>query len=45
MNPADFHKTADLLKSREEEWHIRTSINRSYYGLFLFVLSNLTNEF
>ena len=42
MNPADFHKTAELLKSREEEWHIRTSINRSYYGLFLCLRQSLT---
>lgn len=36
MQPSDFHKTAEFLKDREEEWHIRTSINRSYYGLFLY---------
>lgn len=37
MDAADFHKTAELLKNKEEEWHIRTSISRSYYGLFLYL--------
>ncbi len=44
MNPADFHKTAELLKNRKEEWHVRTSINRSYYGLFLYLREFLTDK-
>ena len=44
MNPADFHKTAELLKNRKEEWHVRTSINRSYYGLFLYLRKFLTDK-
>ena len=43
MNPADFHKTAELLKGRQEEWHVRTSINRSYYGLFLHLRNFLSD--
>jgi len=37
MDPIDFHKTADILKDRPEECHIRTTINRAYYGLFLYL--------
>ena len=35
MIPTDFHKTAELLKDKHKECHIRTSITRSYYGVFL----------
>lgn len=42
MDPTDFHKTAELLSKETEEAHIRTSINRSYYGLFLYVREFLT---
>lgn len=42
MDPTDFHKTAELLSKETEEAHIRTSINRSYYGLFLYVRGFLT---
>jgi hypothetical protein len=37
MDPTDFHKTAELLKDKKDECHVRTSINRSYYGLFLYL--------
>lgn len=36
MEPCDFHKTAELLKDCVEESHRRTSISRSYYGVFLY---------
>ena len=36
MDPCDFHKTAELLKGLAEESHRRTSISRSYYGVFLY---------
>lgn len=36
MIATDFLNTASLLKNRGEECHIRTSISRSYYGLFLY---------
>lgn len=44
MDPTDFHKTAQLLGMETEEAHIRTSINRSYYGLFLFLREFLTHN-
>ena len=43
MDPADFHKTAEFLKGQPEEWHLRTSINRSYYGLFLHLRKFLSD--
>jgi len=36
MEPRDFHTTAEFLKDFSEEPHIRTSISRSYYGVFLY---------
>ena len=36
MEPTDFLKTAELLKSQSEEAHLRTSAGRSYYTAFLF---------
>ncbi len=37
MKADDFHKTAKLLNCHSnEEANIRTSINRSYYGAFLY---------
>lgn len=44
MDPTDFHKTADFLKDYQEEWHVRTSISRSYYGLFLHLRDFLTSQ-
>jgi len=36
VDPTDFFKTAELLKTHDEEAHIRTSIGRSYYSAFLY---------
>lgn len=36
MNPTDFFKTAELLKTHDEEAHLRTCIGRSYYAAFLY---------
>jgi hypothetical protein len=36
MDPIDFLKTADLLKSQTEQAHLRTSAGRSYYAVFLY---------
>ena len=36
MEPTDFLKTAELLKSQNEQAHLRTSAGRSYYAAFLF---------
>jgi hypothetical protein len=36
IEPTDFHKTAEFLKDKKDEWHVRTSVNRSYYGAFLY---------
>ena len=44
IDPADFHKTAALLKEHPEEWHVRTSIGRSYYGLFLHLRDFLSGH-
>lgn len=44
MEPTDFHKTAELLSKETEEAHIRTSINRAYYGLFLYIREFLTTN-
>jgi hypothetical protein len=46
MDPTDFiYKTAQLLSSvEEEESHIRSSISRSYYGLFLYLREFLESE-
>jgi len=42
INPTDFLKTAEFLKEQQEEWHIRTTVNRSYYGAFLYFRDFLT---
>jgi len=44
MDPTDFHKTAQLLAMETEQAHVRTSINRSYYGLFLYLREFLTHN-
>ena len=44
MEPTDFHKTAQFLKSSKEQCDIRTSVNRSYYGLFLYLREFLKNQ-
>jgi hypothetical protein len=44
INPTDFHETAAFLKDYPEEWHVRTSIGRSYYGLFLFLRDFLVDH-
>ena len=36
MEPAEFLKTAELLKAQTEEAHLRTSAGRSYYAAFLY---------
>ena len=36
MDPSEFLKTAELLKSQTEQAHLRTSIGRSYYAVFLY---------
>ena len=35
MKPKDFFKTAELLKKKTDEAHLRTSVGRSYYAAFL----------
>jgi hypothetical protein len=44
MDPIDFHKTAEFLKDQNEQCHLRTSINRSYYGLFLYLRDFFKNK-
>lgn len=44
MDPTDFHKTALYLATCKEQSHVRTSINRSYYGLFLYIREFLKNQ-
>lgn len=41
MDPTDFFKTAELLKTHTEEAHLRTSIGRSYYAAFLYFRERL----
>lgn len=41
MDPTDFLKTAELLKTHIEEAHLRTSIGRSYYAAFLYFRERL----
>jgi uncharacterized protein (UPF0332 family) len=36
MDALDFLHTAELLKKETHEWHLRTSIGRSYYAIFLY---------
>lgn len=45
MNPLDFFETAELLKNNPNEAHIRTSISRSFYATFLYLLSDITTNF
>lgn len=44
INPVDFHKTAELLKDQQDEWHIRTTVNRCYYGVFLYFRDFFTEQ-
>lgn len=44
IDPTDFHKTAELLKDQQEEWHVRSTVNRSYYGAFLYFRDFLTRQ-
>jgi len=44
INPTDFYKTAGLLANSNDECHIRTSISRSYYGLFLYIRDYLVSQ-
>lgn len=44
IEPLDFHKTAEFLKDQKEEWHVRTVVNRSYYGVFLYLRDFLARE-
>jgi hypothetical protein len=45
MEPEDFFKTAELLNShRDEEANVRTSISRSYYGIFLYFREYLSKH-
>lgn len=41
MEPAEFLKTAELLKAQTEEAHLRTSAGRSYYAAFLYFRERL----
>ena len=41
MEPAEFLKTAELLKAQTEEAHLRTSAGRSYYAAFLYFREHL----
>lgn len=41
MEPTNFFKTAELLKTHVEEAHLRTSIGRSYYAAFLYFRERL----
>jgi uncharacterized protein (UPF0332 family) len=41
VDPIDFFKTAELLKSHTEESHLRTSVGRSYYAAFLYFRERL----
>lgn len=41
MEPIEFLKTAELLKSQSEQAHLRTSVGRSYYAAFLFFREHL----
>ena len=41
MEPAEFFKTAELLKAQSEQAHLRTSAGRSYYAAFLYFRERL----
>ena len=45
MNPKDFFKTAKFLNSHNApEAHFRTSISRSYYGIYLYLRDYLNSH-
>jgi len=44
VDPTDFFKTAELLKTHVEEAHLRTSIGRSYYATFLYFREHLRSQ-
>lgn len=45
MNPKDFFKTAELLNTyNTQEAHFRTSIGRSYYGIYLYFRDHLNSH-
>jgi uncharacterized protein (UPF0332 family) len=44
MNPTDFLETADLLKKKNHQGHLRTSIGRSYYATFLYFRERLKSK-
>jgi uncharacterized protein (UPF0332 family) len=41
MEPSEFLKTAELLKARSEQAHLRTSVGRAYYAAFLHFREHL----
>jgi hypothetical protein len=41
MEPAEFLKTAELLKAKTEQAHLRTSAGRSYYAALLYFRERL----
>lgn len=41
MEPAEFLKTAELLKAQTEQAHLRTSAGRSYYAALLYFRERL----
>jgi hypothetical protein len=41
MDPTEFLKTAELLKSHTEQPHLRTSVGRSYYAALLYFRERL----
>ena len=41
MDPAEFLKTAELLKAQSEQAHLRTSAGRSYYAALLYFRERL----
>jgi len=43
MDPTEFLKTAELLKTHTEQPHLRTSVGRSYYAAILFFRERLKN--
>jgi uncharacterized protein (UPF0332 family) len=44
MDPIDFLETADLLKKKNHQGHLRTSIGRSYYATFLYFRERLKSK-
>ena len=41
MKPAEFLKTAELLRAQTEQAHLRTSVGRSYYAAILYFRERL----